>query len=238
MKKIPIRKLKTIPILEVASKFGIEVERRGKKYLALCPAHNDRSMGSMFIKPETNTWHCFSCHNGGSNIDLVMFHLKAEYTEAIKAIAERFGIEPEETTKEERQKAKVRLTKEDYRYLGIEPWGAVRLEGKYLPIDLRTDEETHDTIIRGKLIEKALSLFLAKERLLNEEELIRVSAMPLDELPILAEEGLKKNLLRLLEIGERAFFNPQKNPFPKAEAYHKLLQLREKETVEPIEITL
>ena len=62
-----------------------------KKSIAVkCPLHDDHSP-SFNIFPN-NTWYCFGCKEGGSNIDLVMKLNNVDNVTAAKMICERFGI--------------------------------------------------------------------------------------------------------------------------------------------------
>ena len=60
---------RSIPIADVADAVGIHVDRHGK---ALCPCHNDHKPSMIVDYKGKNNWHCFSCNEGGSTIDLVL----------------------------------------------------------------------------------------------------------------------------------------------------------------------
>ena len=67
-----------------------------KKSIAVkCPLHDDRSP-SFNIYPN-NTWYCFGCKKGGSNIDLVMELKGVDNATAAKMICDRFGIAYEDS---------------------------------------------------------------------------------------------------------------------------------------------
>lgn len=62
---------RSVGILDVLGRYGIEVRKQGAKPMALCPFHEDHNP-SLSIDPVQNVWHCFGCGKGGSVIDFVM----------------------------------------------------------------------------------------------------------------------------------------------------------------------
>lgn len=84
---------KKAPILDVARVFaGINPERNGSRWQALCPFHEDTNP-SLFLDEEKNTWKCFGCDRGGSGVDLVIAAGRAvEPREAAEVIVRHFGI--------------------------------------------------------------------------------------------------------------------------------------------------
>jgi hypothetical protein len=71
-----------VDILEIASRYT-KLKKCGRKYMALCPLHNEKTP-SFFIYPETQTWHCFgSCNTGGDVITLVMKTENLDFKDAL-----------------------------------------------------------------------------------------------------------------------------------------------------------
>lgn len=56
-------------ITELLDSYGLEMEPLGDKFRILCPFH-DEVTASCTVYPETNSFYCFGCHEGG---DLVKF---------------------------------------------------------------------------------------------------------------------------------------------------------------------
>ncbi len=75
-----------LDILEVAQRYGIEVNRHHK---ALCIFHQDKNPSMSF---KDNRFKCFSCGVGGSSIDLVQKLFLLEPLQAVKKINVDFGI--------------------------------------------------------------------------------------------------------------------------------------------------
>lgn len=95
-------------IVEVVTRSGVNLQRRGANYMACCPFHNERTP-SFIVSPSRNTYHCFSCGVHGDAIDFVMRLDTKTYPEAIEHIAKMFGIQvmhnERPQTAEEKEKA-------------------------------------------------------------------------------------------------------------------------------------
>ena len=81
-----------IAIEDLISSYGIDLKRRGKNMLGLCPFHNEKSP-SFSVSTENSYFHCFGCGAGGDIITFVMKIDNLDYVEAVKLLAERAGLE-------------------------------------------------------------------------------------------------------------------------------------------------
>lgn len=105
MKKIdPLtvqRILDTADIVEVVSDF-VSLKRRGSGYIGLCPFHNERTP-SFSVSKAKGICKCFSCGKGGSPVGFIMEHEQMSYSEALRYLARKYGIEikEQEMTEEE-----------------------------------------------------------------------------------------------------------------------------------------
>ncbi len=92
----------------------VALHRSGKSYKGLCPFHNERTP-SFYVFPETQSWHCFGCHEGGDVFAFVQKQQGLEFREALRYLAGKAGVsvdDYEETPSEadrELQAAKQRL---------------------------------------------------------------------------------------------------------------------------------
>lgn len=77
-------------ILEVVSEV-VQLKKRGKNYFALCPFHHEKTP-SFSVNPEMGIYHCFGCGRGGNVITFVMEYEKLDFVEAVKRLADRYGI--------------------------------------------------------------------------------------------------------------------------------------------------
>ena len=71
MARIPeelIARLKReVDLRRVVEASGVELVRRGKDWVGLCPLHADKEP-SLFVSPAKGSWHCFGCdrHDTGA----------------------------------------------------------------------------------------------------------------------------------------------------------------------------
>ncbi len=75
------------PIFEVVSQYT-ELKRSSNRYIGLCPLHNEKSP-SFFIYPETNSWFCFGCSQGGDVIHFIRLKQGFTFKEAVKFLTSR-----------------------------------------------------------------------------------------------------------------------------------------------------
>ncbi len=97
----------TADIVDVVSRYNIQLTRRGANYFACCPFHSEKT-GSFIVSPGRNTYHCFGCGAHGSPIDFVMNLDNKSYPEAIEQLANMYGIpirhiEKQQTAEQEEQ---------------------------------------------------------------------------------------------------------------------------------------
>ncbi|MBL7724862.1 MAG: DNA primase [Chitinophagaceae bacterium] len=84
-----------IDIIDVIGSF-VKLKKRGTNYLGLCPFHNEKTP-SFTVSPSKEIYKCFGCGKSGNTVSFIMEHEKYSYVEALKWLANRYGIEIEET---------------------------------------------------------------------------------------------------------------------------------------------
>ncbi|MFZ1323335.1 MAG: CHC2 zinc finger domain-containing protein, partial [Ignavibacteria bacterium] len=77
-------------IIDVISGY-IQVKKRGKSFLALCPFHADKTP-SLHISQQKQVYHCFSCKAGGNVFSFITNYEHVTFIDAVKKLAERAGI--------------------------------------------------------------------------------------------------------------------------------------------------
>ncbi|CAN5176894.1 hypothetical protein BH18GEM1_BH18GEM1_11310 [soil metagenome] len=83
-------------IIEVIGEV-VNLKKRGKNWVGLCPFHAEKTP-SFNVTPEKGMYYCFGCQAGGNIITFLMEHQRLAFPDAVRALAERMGIEvPEET---------------------------------------------------------------------------------------------------------------------------------------------
>jgi len=99
--------LSRIDIIDIVGGF-VKLKKRGSNYLGLCPFHNEKTP-SFTVSPSKEIYKCFGCGRSGNAISFVMEHEKYSYVEALKWLANKYGIQIEETfaTDEQRQQVQV-----------------------------------------------------------------------------------------------------------------------------------
>lgn len=95
-----------------------ELRRAGaNEYVGLCPFHDERTP-SFGINPLEKVYHCFGCQASGDLFTFVMETEGLDFTAALEALADRFGVELE-TEAEAPEAAEKRLRRERlYKLLG------------------------------------------------------------------------------------------------------------------------
>lgn len=90
-------------IADVVSDF-VTLRKRGVNYVGLCPFHEDKTP-SFYVSPAKNICKCFACGEGGTPVHFVMKHEQLSYTDALKFLAKKYGIEihEKELTDEQKQ---------------------------------------------------------------------------------------------------------------------------------------
>ena len=70
----------------------IALTQRGRLYTGLCPFHNEKTP-SFTVYPDTQSYYCFGCGQGGDVITFIKNYENLEYIEAVKHLADRAGMQ-------------------------------------------------------------------------------------------------------------------------------------------------
>jgi len=87
-----VEQLKTsVQIESVIGEF-VRLRKSGpNRYVGLCPFHNEKS-GSFTVHAAKQFYYCFGCHAKGDVVNFVMEMEHISFYEALKSLAERYGI--------------------------------------------------------------------------------------------------------------------------------------------------
>lgn len=77
--------------IETVISSHVNLKRRGKTLVGLCPFHNEKTP-SFTVYPESRSFYCFGCGAGGDVITFVRRIENLDYIEAVKAVAQMAGV--------------------------------------------------------------------------------------------------------------------------------------------------
>ena len=69
------------------------LKKVGVRYEALCPFHDDKSLGSFVVYPKGNCYKCFACGAKGGVVDFLMNHEQLSYPDAIRWLGKKYNID-------------------------------------------------------------------------------------------------------------------------------------------------
>jgi DNA primase len=69
----------------------VALRKAGTSWKGLCPFHNEKTP-SFTVNPDRQAYHCFGCGAGGDAFRFVMETEKLPFAEAVRALAERYGV--------------------------------------------------------------------------------------------------------------------------------------------------
>jgi DNA primase len=79
----------------------VSLKKAGASWKGLCPFHGEKTP-SFHVNREKQFFHCFGCNTGGDVIKFVELHEKVAFPDAVRMLAQRFGVAmPEETEQRE-----------------------------------------------------------------------------------------------------------------------------------------
>jgi len=81
---------RAVEIHDVVSGY-FPLKKAGSGYKACCPFHEEKSP-SFNVNPEKQIFKCFGCGVAGDAIGFVMKHEKVEFLDAIRILAEKYGV--------------------------------------------------------------------------------------------------------------------------------------------------
>ena len=77
-------------IVQVVQEY-VPLKRAGTTYKGLCPFHSEKTP-SFSVNPEKGFFYCYGCNVGGDVFKFLELHEKVDFPEAVKMLAQKFGI--------------------------------------------------------------------------------------------------------------------------------------------------
>ena len=93
------------------------VHKRGDSYVALCPFHSERTPSFKISRQRGGYFYCFGCRASGDSIAFVMRNEGLGFKEAVRSLAERYGINIDEGTAQDRAEEEQRRRAEEELFL-------------------------------------------------------------------------------------------------------------------------
>lgn len=87
----------TVRIEEVVGDF-VNLKKRGANLIGVCPFHKEKTP-SFIVSPAKGIFKCFGCGKAGDSVRFVMEHEHYSYPEALRYLANKYGIIIEEKEK-------------------------------------------------------------------------------------------------------------------------------------------
>jgi DNA primase len=90
-----------IDIVDLVSE-TVQLRRSGKNYTGFCPFHSNSRTPAFVVFPESGTWRCFGqCGEGGDVFGYVMKKEGWDFTETLRYLAEKAGVQLKAPTPQE-----------------------------------------------------------------------------------------------------------------------------------------
>jgi DNA primase len=89
----------------------VPLKRSGHNFKGLCPFHGEKTP-SFMVHPEKQIFHCFGCGEGGDVFSFLMKYDGVDFGEAVRTLAERYGVTLTESQGREGEAAKAKIEKD------------------------------------------------------------------------------------------------------------------------------
>jgi DNA primase len=92
-------------VVEIVGRY-VQLKKGGANFMGLCPFHSEKSP-SFSVSPTKQFYHCFGCGKNGNAISFLMEHAGMNFVEAVKDLAQQYGMQvpEEESSPEDRARA-------------------------------------------------------------------------------------------------------------------------------------
>lgn len=98
-------------VVDIVGRY-VQLKKGGANFMGLCPFHGEKSP-SFSVSPTKQFYHCFGCGKNGNAISFLMDHAGMTFIEAVKDLAQQYGMQipedeasPEDRARAQEQKQK------------------------------------------------------------------------------------------------------------------------------------
>ena len=78
-------------VVEIVGRY-VQLKKGGANFMGLCPFHGEKSP-SFSVSPVKQFYHCFGCGKNGNAISFLMDHAGMSFVEAVKDLAQQYGLQ-------------------------------------------------------------------------------------------------------------------------------------------------
>ena len=78
-------------VVEIVGRY-VQLKKGGANFMGLCPFHGEKSP-SFSVSPTKQFYHCFGCGKNGNAISFLMDHAGMSFVEAVKDLAQQYGMQ-------------------------------------------------------------------------------------------------------------------------------------------------
>ncbi len=78
-------------VVDIVGRY-VQLKKGGANFMGLCPFHGEKS-ASFSVSPTKQFYHCFGCGKNGNAISFLMDHAGMTFIEAVKDLAQQYGLQ-------------------------------------------------------------------------------------------------------------------------------------------------
>ena len=78
-------------VVDIVGRY-VQLKKGGANFMGLCPFHGEKSP-SFSVSPAKQFYHCFGCGKNGNAISFLMDHAGMTFVEAVKDLAQQYGLQ-------------------------------------------------------------------------------------------------------------------------------------------------
>ena len=78
-------------VVDIVGRY-VQLKKGGANFMGLCPFHGEKSP-SFSVSPSKQFYHCFGCGKNGNAISFLMEHAGMTFIEAVKDLAQQYGLQ-------------------------------------------------------------------------------------------------------------------------------------------------